>query len=203
MESNEQDGGIVDTETTNEDEGHTEVESSTEEKPKRTPQEELEYFEGRAARLRKKLGINEQKPTVSEEVAHDSSKPNDLDYGEKAYLRSALDLKGADELQLAKEFKGKYGMSVEEMESDSLFMSKLSGLREARESTAAIPKGTKRAGQTGVTDVDIAVAKYRDSGELPQDFKTRTAVVNKMVEDSKNDGIFTGPSVVGPAKQSY
>lgn len=132
----------------------------------------------------------------TEEKVSDSSKPDDLDYGEKAYLRSAIDLKGADELQLAKEFKSKYGMSVEEMEADSVFNAKLQGLREARESQAAIPKGSKRSGQSGVTDVDLAVAKYKESGELPKDYDTRLKVINAISASQQSSGMFSGPSVV-------
>lgn len=138
----------------------------------------------------------EKEESTTDTKVSDSSKPSDLDYGEKAYLRSAIDLKGADELQLAKEFKTKYGMSVEEMESDSLFMSKLSNLRETRESQAAIPKGTKRSGQSGVTDVDIAVAKYKETGELPSDYDTRLKVINQISDSQKSSGMFSGPSVI-------
>lgn len=200
---NEKDEVIVDdVEETNEEvEENTEEKPAKADKPKRTPQEELEYFEGRASRLRKKLGIEESKVKPKETTSTD--KPNELDYGEKAYLRSALNLKGADEVQLAKDWKNKYGTTVEEMESDEVFLSRLNGLRAARESTNAIPKGKGRSGQTGVTDTDIAVAKFKETGELPEDFKSRVAVKNILVEQERAKNMFTGPSVIGPKEQSY
>jgi len=147
--------------------------------------------------------VSKEEPKAEPEPQKESSKPSEIDYGEKAYLRSALDVKGADELQLVKEFKGKYGMSVEEMETDSVFLGKLNNLREARESQAAVPKGTKRSGQQGTTDVDIALAKYKETGKLPEDFKTRSEVVNKAAAQEEQEGMFSGPSVIGPQVQVY
>lgn len=191
MEKNEQDQVIVDeVEETNEEVAET-TEETTEtkvEKPKRTPQEELEYFEGRAARLRKKLGVEDTKEAPKPDTP---DKPNDLDYGEKAYLRSALNLKGSDELQLARDWKAKYSSTVEEMESDEVFLNRLTSLREARESAAAIPKGKGRSGQSGTTDVDIAYAKFEETGQMPADFKTRVAIKNRLIEKEKSSGIFT------------
>lgn len=191
MEQNDQGEGIVaDAEATNEVEETTEETTETKvEKPKRTPQEELEYFEGRAARLRKKLGVEESKADAPKPETPD--KPNDLDYGEKAYLRSALNLKGSDELQLARDWKAKYSSTVEEMESDEVFLNRLTSLREARESAAAIPKGKGRSGQSGTTDVDIAYAKFEETGQMPADFKTRVAIKNRLIEKEKSSGIFT------------
>lgn len=199
MENENNDEVIVDTEEA----PNEEVEEVTEEtppkaeKPKRTPQEELEYFEGRAARLRKKLGAEEQKTSPETKKTVQTDKPNDLDYGEKAYLRSALDLKGADELQLAKDWKGKYGTTVEEMEADEVFLSRLTKLRQTRESAMAVPKGKNRSGQTGVSDVDFAVAKFKETGEFPSDFKTRSAVVKALEAEELSSGMFEGSSVIG------
>lgn len=204
MESNEFNDEVITDDVEDNSEPTEEVveEAPKEEKPKRTPQEELEYFEGRAARIRKKLGLDENKDEAPKKV--DTSKPSeDLDYGEKAYLRSALNLKGSDELQLARDWKKKYGSTVEEMETDEVFINRLNGLREARETMNAIPKGKNRSGQTGVTDADIAFAKFQETGKMPEDFKTRVAVKNKIVEAEQNRNMFSGPSVIGPTGQSF
>ncbi|MEK7121719.1 MAG: hypothetical protein AAB857_03360, partial [Patescibacteria group bacterium] len=86
---NEQDESIV----TNEEEINEEAQETageqaevkTEAKPKRTPQEELEYFEGRASRLRKKLGVDSKVDTPK---STQTEKPNELDYGQLALLRT-------------------------------------------------------------------------------------------------------------------
>lgn len=180
MESNEQDQVIVDEVVDNNEEVVENAEESPkEEKPKRTPQEEYEYHNGRAQRLAKKLGI-EPKP----EVKPDTSKPSDLGYGEKAFLKT-YGIQGADELALVKTFANRTGDDLDTIVSDEIFLGKLQNLRDARESQNAVPKGKGRSAQTAVTDIDIAVAKFNETGELPKDFETRNKVVDAVTRKEK------------------
>ena len=197
MENETKDEVIVDTveETNDTVEETTEGEAPKESKPKRTPQEELEYFEGRAARLRKKLGT--EKPTEIESKKSPNGKPNesaDLNYGEKAFLKT-YGIQGSDELALVKSFTARTGDDLDTLVSDEIFLGKLNSLRQARESANAIPKSKNRSGQTGITDVDLAVAKYKETGELPTDFATRNKVVDAITKEESGD-IFSGPSVI-------
>lgn len=204
MENEQGEDIVVDAEETNE-----EVEETTEEKaekpskPKRTPQEELEYFEGRAARLRKKLGTDNESDSKGDTAkAAPTERSSELDLGAIAYLNSMVGLKGKDEIALAREYIAS-GKEVLDLAENKFFKQDLQSLREARESADAIPKGKGRSGQTGVTDVDVAVAKFKETGKMPDDFKTRVAIKNKLVEEEKNNNMFSGPSVVGPQQQSY
>lgn len=194
MEKNEQDEVIVDdVEDNNEEvEEHAEGEAKekSEAKPKRTPQEELEYFEGRAARLRKKLGV--EKSTVESKAAQ-TEKPNELDFGQKAFLKS-YGVSGSDELALVKQFQDR-GFALDTIVEDEVFTSKLNNLREAKASANAIPKSKPRSGTTGTTDVDLAIAKYKESGELPSDFATRNKVVDAITKEESGE-MFYGPSVI-------
>lgn len=197
---NEQDESIVaDVEETNEEVGATEeqAEVKTEAKPKRTPQEELEYFEGRAARLRKKLGTQ-----VDTEKKAPTDKPNELDYGQLALLRTE-GIKGSGEIALFKEIMAETGKGLLDVVDSNYWKSRLTDFREAQASTDAIPKGKNRSGQTGVTDTDLAVAKYKESGTLPNDFKTRSAVVKQIAAAEQMEGVFSGPSVIGPQVQQF
>ena len=200
---NEQDESIVtDEEETNEEAQETageQAEVKTEAKPKRTPQEELEYFEGRAARLRKKLGADSKGDTAK---ATQTDKPNELDYGQLALLRTE-GIKGSGELALFKEIMAETGKGVLDVMDSNYFKSRLTDFREAQASADAIPKGKNRSGQTGVTDTDFAVAKYKESGTLPDDFKTRLAVVKQIAAAEQTEGVFTGPSVIGPQGQQF
>lgn len=183
MENENQDDVIVDVEEANNEGGEekTEVEEKPEakpDKPKRTPQEEYEYHKGRAERLEKKLGL--KKP----EVKKDTSTPVELDYGQKAFLKT-YGIQGSDELALVKSFQSRTGDDLDTIVSDDIFLGKLNALRDARESANAIPKGKPRSGQTAVTDVDIAFAKFKESGELPTDFETRNKVVDRIAAEEK------------------
>ena len=193
MATKEQDEVIVDdVEETNEEvEENTEEKPAKADKPKRTPQEELEYFEGRAERLRTKLGIKNDK--VEPPKVAQSEKPNEFGYGEKAYLK-AHGVSGSDELALVKAFQTRTGDDLDTLVSDDVFLGKLKSLRDARESQAATPRGKGRSGESSVTDIDLAVAKFKETGELPSDFETRKKVVDKaVVEPTKsNNVLFSG-----------
>ena len=197
MEKNEQDEVIVD----NVEENNEEVEENTEEKaevkteakPKRTPQEEYDYHRGRTERLAKKLGIKDKVEPIKNTQ---TDKPSELEYGQLALLRTE-GIKGSGEIALFKEIMSETGKGVLEVLDSNYFKSRLTDFRSTQESINAIPKGKNRSGQTGVTDTDLAVAKYKEDGTLPSDFKTRSAVVNALEKEEKGMGMFEGPSVVG------
>lgn len=199
MEENEQDEVIVDdVEETNEEvEENTEGTEDKPLKPKRTPQEEYDYHKGRTDRLAKKLGIKNDKVDIVKNIP--LAKPSELDYGQLALLRTE-GIKGSGEVALFKEVMSETGKGVLEVLDSNYFKSRLTDLRSAQESTNAIPKGKNRSGQMGVTDTDVAVAKYKESGTLPSDFKTRSAVVKALEAEELSNGMFEGPSVVGPRR---
>lgn len=117
--------------------------------------------------------------TKEEAPAKAPSKPGDLDYGEKAFLKS-YGISGSDELSLVKQFQDR-GFELDSIVEDDVFTAKLDNLREARATTAATPKGSKRPGQTGTTDLDMAIAKYKETGELPSDFALRNKVIDAAI----------------------
>ena len=132
-------------------------------------------------------------PKVDADPPKEPSKPNELDYGQMALLRQE-GIKGAGETALFKEIMAETGKGVLDVIDSNYFKSRLAEFREVQESTNAIPKGKNRSGQTGVTDLDIAVAKYKETGELPTDFETRNKVIDKaIVEPTKsNNALFAG-----------
>ena len=135
-----------------------------------------------------------EKPTSPQEPSKLSE--FEIDYGKKAYLK-AFGIQGADELELVKSEINRSGLELDELVSNEYFMGKIKTLRDAKESANAIPKGKNRSGQTGITDVDVAVAKYNESGELPQDFTTRNKVIDAITK-AESAPLFQGPSVNGP-----
>ena len=197
MEKNENDEVIVDNveETNEEVQENTEetAEVKTEAKPKRTPQEEYDYHKGRTERLAKKLGIKDKVDPVKNTQ---TDKPSELDYGQLALLNSMVGLKGKDEIALAKEYIAN-GKNILDLPENKFFLQDLQTIRDTKKSTDAIPKGKNRSGQTGSTDIDIAVARYKEDGTLPSDFKTRSAVVKAVEAEEKSGGMFNGASVFG------
>ena len=177
---NENDEVIVDNveETNEEVTEETEEKAPKSEKPKRTPQEEYEYHKGRTERLAKKLGLKDEKVESVKNTSTD--KPSDLDYGQKAFLK-AYGISGSEELALIKQFQDR-GFGLDSIVEDDVFKAKLTNLREAKESQDAIPKGKGRSAQVASTNVDLAYAKFKESGEWPQDFDTAKKLKDKIVE---------------------
>jgi hypothetical protein len=175
-----------------EEEGNETVEEVTEEapreeKPEKTPQEKYESHMAAAKRYAKKAGIE------MPEVSKPSSKPNELDLGAIAYLNQMVGLKGKAEIALAREYIAS-GKSVLDLAENKFFKQDLVSLREADEVAAAVPKGKNRSSQAGVNDIDFAIAKYKDTGELPDDFVTRNKVIDAITA-SEVTPLFQGPSV--------
>lgn len=125
-----------------------------------------------------------EEPKVDVEPSKEPSKPSDLDYGQKAFLKT-YGIQGSDELALVKSFQTRTGDDLDTIVSDDIFLGKLKSLRDARESANAIPKGKQRSGQTAVNDADLAFAKYKETGELPIDFETRNKVVDMISAEEK------------------
>lgn len=146
------------------------VEETKVEKPKRTPEEELAYYEGRAKRLRKDLGLE-----IPEKPKNEAPKTSNLD----ETVLDFLDLKGITEdedIDLIKNVMAKTGQTVRQALKDDYVQSKLNDLKKAREVKSATPSSTKRAGQQATDNVDYWYQKYEATGELPKGMPKGMAV---------------------------
>lgn len=152
--------------------------SQKKDKPKRTPEEQLAYLEGRTQRLRKKLGLVEPRGKKAE-VKTGELGDSDLNY---------LDLKGVsedDEVAIVQSFVQKTGQSVRQALKDEYVQTKLSSLRSKKEVEKATPSSTKRAGNQS-SDLSAAKARFEQTGELPDDFELRAQVINNITEDQSS-----------------
>lgn len=187
MDNNEQDEVIVDNVEDNNETVEENTEETPKEKPERTPKEKYEYHMGLAKRYAKKAGIEEA------DEKKNSSKPNELDLGGIAYLNSMVGLKGKDEIALARQYIAN-GKDILDLGENKFFNQDLQALREAKETANAVPKGKNRSSQAGINDVDFAIAKYKETGELPDDFVTRNKVIDAITA-AEVTPLFQGPSV--------
>ena len=164
-------------ETTTEE---TKKEEKTEgEKPKRTPQEELDYFEGRAARLRKDLGLDNQPKETSK-----SKKSSELDYGAKAYL-SANGIKGSKEFDFVKNELKTSGQDLDSLLENAYFQDRLSKFREINKTSEATPL-SKRSG--GVPTDTVEYWANKPIEEVPTEMRAK--VVNYKLTKDKTKGVF-------------
>ena len=190
-------------ETANETETVTEETPKVEEtkevkKVKRTPEEELKYFEGRAKRLRKELGIEETvKASKDSSSSETSETKSDLDYGEKAYLRS-FDIKGSDEIALVKNWVKRTGDGLDVVVEDEIFLAKLAKLRENKNSINAMPKGNQRSNVVNqdeaywTSKIESGQAKLND---IP-DVNIKRNVLNKRIEKERSGNKFSSQPIV-------
>lgn len=149
------------------------------EKPKRTPQEELDYHEGRAKRIRKDLGMETPEKTVKSETP----KTGELDDTQLDYL----DLKGITEdedIAVIKNIMKKTGQTVREALKDDYVIAKLKDLKVARDVKTATPSSTKRSGQQATDNEDYWFQKYEASGELPNGMPEGMAI--KLINRKAN-----------------
>lgn len=170
---NDQDVDLQNNEEESDLELDIEEEEPVREKPKRTPEEQLAYLEGRTQRLRKKLGLVEARKPKAE-------KTGELDDATLNYL----DLKGfndEEEIKILKQVMSKTGMSARQVVKDDYALSKINTLRAQKAVEDATPSSTKRSGGQ-VNDVASALARFEQSGQLPEDFALKTAVIDALVE---------------------
>ena len=78
------------------------------------------------------------------------------------------------------------GQSLRETLKDDYVVTKLAALQADRAVTAATPSGTKRAGGQA-NNLEYLISKAERDGSLPDDFTTRTAVLNAITERSSNN----------------
>ena len=142
------------------------------------------------------------KEVVTAPEKEPTEKSGDLDYGQKAFLRS-YDIKGADELALVKNWMNRTGDDLDTMVDDTIFQAKLQGLRDAKRDAKAVadatPKNSRRPSIPTQNDEAYWVAKIA-SGDAKlidiEDVILRRKVLNKQVEIQKSGDKFSSNSVV-------
>lgn len=162
-----------------------EVDASTEEptEPKKkeyTTEQKLARTERMRAKYLKELGIEDPKPEKAEAKA--TSKPGDFDETQLDYL----DLKGISDdsdIEVIRNIVKKTGLTVRQALKDEYVVAKLAANKAQRDTQAATPSSTKRAGSQGI-NLEALVAKAERTGELPDDFDMRSKVLNAIAERS-------------------
>lgn len=158
-------------------------------KRKYTDEEKLSYHERSSAQLRKKLGKVDLESKSTEKSDKADGLGKEMDKGDKAIL-VAYGLRGSAELALARDYMARTGQDPDATWEDDIFQAKLSKLRKAKESEDAVPKGVKRSKQSAGDELATALAKYSETGELPEDRDLREKVVETRLKKEKASGMF-------------
>jgi len=127
---------------------------------------------------------------VENKPSKEPSKPGELDYGQLAFYNTKSDvirIESDEDVEFLQRTIKETGKSQGDILKSSWFQNELKERISARESAEAIPKSKPRSGQTGITDVDLAVARYKETGELPKDFAIRNKVVDAITKEEKGE----------------
>lgn len=170
---------VVDS-TNNEGEGEAtvEVESIT------IPKKDYDKMNQTVGSLKKEVK-DLKKSNVPKEETPLTKPTGELDDTQLDYL----DLKGITEeedITVIKSVMSKTGQSLRQALKDDYVVAKLKDLRGIREVKNATPSSTKRTGEA-INNIDIHEAKWKQTGELPTDFETRSRLVNKLVEEGSTN----------------
>jgi hypothetical protein len=122
----------------------------------------------------------ESKPAPVEPPKKPEAQQANLDETQLDYL----DLKGItdpDEIDVIQKVIAKTGQTVRQALKDDYVTSKLSAIRQDKEVKNATPGASRRGGDQ-TSDLASAVAKFDQTGELPNDFELRSKVINAKVD---------------------
>lgn len=153
--------------------------------------QEIDY-KAEAAKWKRIAERNAKKAEKTEEApkAEVKSDPSELDHGQKALLRS-MGIKGADELQLAKDFMKRTGQDIDSLESDDIFQAKLTKLRDTKANEAAAEGKTGRGTQASDPVAKI-LATLGKNDPIPADLprEVREKLVDARRAQSKESKQF-------------
>lgn len=191
----------ADTDTTTDTDTQTEdtttskdtTDTTKDTKPQETDEQKLARYERQAKQLRKKLG---KETDTSTDKTTKKSKTSEFDYGQKAFL-IANGIKGADEMQLAREVMEETGKSdLEALVESKYFQARLKEFREDAAAEAAMPKGTRKTAATSKDSVEYWIAKGELPPDTPENTELRRKVVNAKQQKATSGSKFTSHAVV-------
>ena len=96
-----------------------------------------------------------------------------------------LELKGitdTEDIDYLKKYMQRNGLTLRETLKDDIALAKLQSQKDKREVKEATPSSTKRSGNSQTSDLSLDIARYEQTGKLPDDFARRSAVINAKVE---------------------
>ena len=162
-------------------------------KPQETDEARLTRLTRQTNQQRKKMGLEpltEKQVEQREESKAESS--DTLDNGQRALLR-AMGIKGADELQLAKDFLKRTGQDIDSLESDDIFQAKLEKLRTTKANELASSAEGNRGRSGGGKDTpEYWLAKLGPNDDVPADLPRdlREKIVQARTAQSKTSKMF-------------
>lgn len=182
-----------------------EVEEGKEEKPvekvKLTPEQQLAIYERKSKKLRKDLGLDSD----DKEPKAKATKSGDLDYGALAFHNSKSDsvkIESDEDIEFLKETMEETGKSQKDILASKWFQSELKERAEARRSSDAVPKGTKRTGSSSKDTVEHWLAKGEMPENTPENQELRRKIVAEKIKRATSGSNFASSATGSVTRQS-
>lgn len=142
-------------------------------------QEWAKKNQGIAQRFKTKFEKTKEKTEEKSPVEKKKGKSDELDWGQKAYLKSS----GIDstEFEFVKSQMEQSGKDMDSLLSNPYFQAELKSQRDAKTVAQATPGATRTAEAPTSSKVDYWINK----GELPPDKELRAKVVERKIELAK------------------
>lgn len=154
-----------------------------------TPEAEVTDWEaeakkarGIAARYRTKLmkATEAKKPAETPKAEEKSSELDNADYA----LLAVKGYENEEDIDFIQDKMGKWNKTLREILRDNDVIEKLKGMKIERDVKSAMPSSTKRTNAGSLENIDYWVAKNEQTGELPDNYELRTAVINHKTNKS-------------------
>ena len=163
-------------ETTTENELDLDLDLDVEEAPKK----QEETAEAKLARLERQIKQQKKKMGVEEKL-ESKSKTGELGYAELAYL-SAKKIDDDDEIELVQDYLKNTGKSLKDVLVSKHFQAELKEMRESKSSDEAVPKGTRRSGNTSRNTVEYWLSRDENPPDTAENRQLRIDVVNARMK---------------------
>jgi hypothetical protein len=185
-------------------------EEEEEEKPQKsakefTDEEKLARIERMRGKLLKKLGRNEDPTPVSKKSKEEAPKSGDLNYGELAFYNTKSDIvkiESDEDIEFLQETIAETGKPQKDILKSKWFQAELKERADARRSADAVPKGTKRSGQSSKDSVDYWLAQDKLPENTPENQDLRRKVVAEKRKRAESTNHFAPAATGSIVRQS-
>lgn len=150
--------------------------------------------EGNWIKIIRETPKSERKSEARTELKKDRQ-TDDLDYGQKAYLR-AEGFESTEFEWVKKEMEDSGVGDIEKLLSNGYFKARLKEMRDKVSVEKAVPMGTRGSGESSQSKVEHWVNKGEMPPNTPENFELRTKVLEARLKKERSAGAFSQNPIV-------
>ena len=169
---------------TNEPEVTEEVEATEEVEEVIEDSDDPAVLKARIKKLEEKARAQrERTKIVKQQLKKTEDKKGELDNADFALL-AVKGYENEEDIEFIQDKMQKWNKSLREILRDQDVIDKLKGMKIERDVKSAMPSATKRSSAGQLDNLDYWITKHEQTGELPDNFELRSAVINAKMNKS-------------------